>query len=196
MKNITFKFCTIVAISMSILSSCSKNNIDFQDENQTQFGTISTNIQYDENVRHELALSMVEFKTKLSPYYLSNQTFEQFKEAIFNTPNQSLSSDANNLILITYLILEDGMDDNYIIENYLGGEMAKIMLFLKDNQNSDGAEFFNLTSQQQIEALGCKWYQVGCHIQRGLDWIEKNAKALGVIIQSAAVVVAVHNAFK
>lgn len=199
MKINFFRIITIILTSI-IFYSCNKNYNYYNEDGFHNKLSNSQNI--DEEIRIVLAETMVEFKNGLFGYFNSNQTFEQFKVEIFGVSNHPLTEEANHLLYVTYLILVENYSDQYIIDNYLGIEMSRVLLFLSENPSSDGEEYLNLT-QEQIQSLDCEWYQIGCKLKKVLTWIDENKESLRTIASLGSAIgsiggaiAALRNAFK
>lgn len=113
-----------------------------------------------EEARHASAKVMVQFKASLSDYYESSDNYNDFKNIV--TKNRNINSNGDDLLRKTYDFFEQNVEDETILQEYNGYEIAKV---LKDVENGNrplgGGEDENADEEEDKK---CKWYQVRCHL--------------------------------
>lgn len=145
-----------------------------------------------EEARYKLAEGMSSFVDGVKPAYKSGQTYASFEKTILGSWRNTTEGTA--LLRKAYDYALKGTTKDEILKLYSGVEMANALALydkLKTkNPRTDGIEIFGGTTGDYNSfantstqlAAKCAWYQLGCHLQALLDFINNNYTILCIIV--------------
>ncbi len=145
-----------------------------------------------EEARYKLSEGMVSFVDGVKPAYKSGQTYASFEKVVLGTWRNTTEGSA--LLKKAYDYVSKGTKSDEILRLYSGVEMANALALLEKvkakNPKTDGSELFGGTTgnfnpygntSSQLLAK-CRWYDVGCHLQALLNFINDNYTILCIIV--------------
>ncbi len=143
-------------------------------------------------VAQEANSAMVSFVNAVKENYTENMTFEELKDAL-DPENQlsSITDEGNILLLEAY---------DYIVEDVQNEEMSGVNLLLAlyaiiEHSEEQGAIYlseidleigsqwlFGLSDSKSLalKSGGCKWYQIGCHLNSFWNWFTSTGPGGGI----------------
>ncbi len=143
-----------------------------------------------EEARYKLAEGMASFVDGVKPAYKSGQTYVTFEKTILGSWKNTTEGSA--LLKKAYDFVSKGSTKDDILKQYSGVEMAGALALLEKvkakNPRTRGEELFGGTTgdfnpyaNTQLAAK-CAWYQIGCHLQALLDFINDNYTILCIVV--------------
>jgi hypothetical protein len=146
-----------------------------------------------EEARYKLAEGMIPFVDGVKPAYKTGQSYTNFEKTILGSWRNTTEGTA--LLRKAYDYVLKGTTKDEILKLYSGLEMANALALLEKikakNPRTDGAELFGGTTgdfnpygntSSQLAAK-CRWYQIGCHLQALLDFINANTIPICFVLE-------------
>jgi hypothetical protein len=167
----------------------------------TVFFGLSANAQKftKEEARIYAAKAYVNFKNSLSEYQKNSKSYDHFISIVINPTGNNIPSEGANLLKIAYNDLKNKTNDETILKNYSGKEIADALRYLKKNPNKTEEDLFGLSNLEKTSlqgkggpsgeimitfneenTVGCRWYQIRCWFSEifGPELGDKVLKAL------------------
>lgn len=138
-----------------------------------------------EEVRVELAKGMVSFVEGVKPAYIKGQTYETFEKTIIGKWQNTENGTA--LLKKAYTYINSSVSSDAIIKTDSGIEIGNALSFVytlqQKNPKADGVELFGGTTgdynpYSSLKMASCKWYQLLCHLNNLLNFIEDHQQTI------------------
>lgn len=166
-------------------------------------------------VQSQLIDAMVSFVESVRPFYTAGDTYQQFKLKVLignqteaaKTALPTLPPEGEAMLKKAYEYLSNGLTDRGIAGKDNGKTIGEALLFTynyqKDNSKSSISADVALFGGNQLvldnnplaesSRKRCKWWQVICHLENVIDWINDNGED---VIEAIGIVISILNAIK
>lgn len=166
-------------------------------------------------VQSQLIDAMISFVESVRPFYTEGDTYQQFKLKVLignqtsaaRTALPTLPPEGEAMLKKAYEYLSNRLTDRGIAEQDDGKTIGEALLFTynyqKDNSKSSisadvalfGGNQLALDNNPLAESSRkkCKWWQVICHLENVINWINDHGDD---VIEAIGIIVSVLNAIK